>query len=109
MPLPICSLGFEQNGNAERHGKARATAVSWPKDTCPHGVWHNPSHLHFDKSRSLGLSTTGAAHAPKAVFIKFLSLVKQRGHEKLKTLEDQEIGVKGIFSMHWVPLFSPVP
>lgn len=37
----------EQNGDPERHGKARATAVSWPKDTCPRGVWHNPGHPCF--------------------------------------------------------------
>lgn len=65
MPLPICFLGFEQNGNAEKHDNARATAVSWPQDTHPHGVWHNPFHLHFDKSSNLSLSTTGAPHALK--------------------------------------------
>ena len=58
----------EQNGDAERHDKARATAVSWPKDTCPHGVWHNPGHLCFDDSCSPDLSTLGAAHALKSSF-----------------------------------------
>lgn len=65
MPLPICFLGFEQNGNAEKHGNARATAVSWPRDTHPRGVWHNPVHPHFDTSSNLGLSTTGASHTLK--------------------------------------------
>lgn len=55
----------QQNGDAERHDKARATAVSWPTDTCPRGVWHKPGHLCFDESSSPGLSTLGAAHALK--------------------------------------------
>lgn len=73
MPLSICFLGFEQNGSAERHGKARATAVSWPKNTCPYGVWHSPGHLHFDESSSLCLPTKGVAHALKGYFLFFSS------------------------------------
>lgn len=58
----------EQNGDAGRHGKARATAVSWPKDTCSHGVWHNPGHLCFEESSGPGLSTLGVARALKDCF-----------------------------------------
>lgn len=91
MPLPICFLGFEQNGNAEKHGKARATAVSWPQDTLPRGFWHNPIHIHFDESSSLGLSTTGAPHALKDYVCMFLSLVKQRSPEKIGQLRIQKL------------------
>ena len=65
---PICSPGFEQNGSAEKHGKARATAVSWPKDTRPHGAWHKPGRPHSDEGRSLGLPTPRVAHALKGYF-----------------------------------------
>lgn len=48
--LPHTSLHLlpglsEQNGSAESCGKARATAVSWPRDTS-HGVWHTSCQVH---------------------------------------------------------------
>lgn len=59
---------FEQNGNAESHSKAKATAVSWPKDTYPHGVWHNLGHIHFEGSSHPGLSTTGVTRELKCCY-----------------------------------------
>lgn len=107
-PLPICCPSFEQNGRAERHGKARATAVSWPKDTCPRGAWHKPCRRHVDESRGLGPSTPGVAHARKGYFVPpGLSCVKQRGHEKGETVENPETGAEVLSCRRQTPGLVP--